>query len=67
MRDLLFCKQCKHTTMQVLVDDMGDVEITCATCRKKVLGFTSEDDFMDVLHDMQIIHRSVEAEFASLN
>jgi len=53
--------------MQVIVSEIGEVEITCATCRKKVLGFMSEDDFMETLAEMKIIHRSVEAEYRSLN
>ena len=67
MKELLFCKACRHTTMQVIVEDTGDVEITCATCRKKVLGFESEDNFLDVLKEMHVIHKSIEDEYLGVN
>lgn len=53
--------------MQVSVSDTGEVNVLCATCRKKIIGFFSDDEFLDILHNMNVLKKKRLDELRGLN
>lgn len=67
MNEFIVCKRCKHSTMQVSVSPTGEVTVVCATCHKRVLGFFSDDEFLDVLREMDIVKKKKLDDIRGLN